>query len=121
MPNRKIVRFLLLAPFILFIFVFGFGQAVLHLWNWLMPVLFGLPTITFGQAWGLLGLSWILFGGFRGFGGSARHPRHGRHEAWERRKRWQEMTPEQRAALREALDKFPGSPPAGAPDTGREA
>ena len=31
------------------------------LWNWLMPVLFGLPTITFAQAAGLLGLSYLLF------------------------------------------------------------
>lgn len=31
------------------------------LWNWLMPVLFGLPTITFAQAAGLLGLCYLLF------------------------------------------------------------
>lgn len=31
------------------------------LWNWLMPVLFGLPPITFGQALGLFGLSRCLF------------------------------------------------------------
>jgi hypothetical protein len=27
------------------------------LWNWLMPVVFGLPEITYTQAWGLLILS----------------------------------------------------------------
>lgn len=31
------------------------------LWNWLMPVIFGLPTITFAQAAGFLGLSFLLF------------------------------------------------------------
>ena len=31
------------------------------LWNWLMPVLFGVPTITFAQAAGLLGLCYLLF------------------------------------------------------------
>ncbi|MBB6462112.1 hypothetical protein [Flammeovirga kamogawensis] len=41
------------------------------LWNWLMPVIFGLTTITFWQALGLLVMSKIVFGkgkgpGFRG-------------------------------------------------------
>lgn len=31
------------------------------LWNWLMPVIFGLKTITIFQAWGLMVLSGILF------------------------------------------------------------
>ena len=31
------------------------------LWNWLMPVLFSLTTITFWQAWGLVFLTSILF------------------------------------------------------------
>ena len=31
------------------------------LWNWLMPVIFGLPEIGFWQAFGLLILSNILF------------------------------------------------------------
>jgi len=31
------------------------------LWNWLMPVIFGLPEITFFQAMGLMMLSSILF------------------------------------------------------------
>jgi hypothetical protein len=105
MRNRKLGRFLIFAPFILVIFVTVFGLAVQLLWNWLMPVLFGLPTVTFGQAWGLLGLSWILLGGFRGVGGSARHSRAGGPDHWERWRRWKEMTPEERAALRESLDR----------------
>lgn len=31
------------------------------LWNWLMPTIFGLNTITIFQAWGLMFLSNILF------------------------------------------------------------
>lgn len=112
MCRRRLVRFLLLAPLILFVFIFVFGEAVLHLWNWLMPALFGLPTITFGQAWGLLALSWILLGGLRGFGGPTRYGRGCRGEHWEQWRRWREMTPEQRAALREALDRRPGPDPA---------
>jgi len=106
--HRRRIRLLLLAPIILLVFIVGFGEAVLRLWNWLMPALFGLPSITFGQAWGLMLLSWILLGGFRGFGGPARSWRYGRGEHWQRWRRWHEMTPEQRAALREALDRRPG-------------
>lgn len=34
---------------------------VLLLWNWLMPTIFGLTTITLGQAWGISTLCGILF------------------------------------------------------------
>tara|TARA_Y100001938_G_C7994188_1_gene381145 strand:- start:702 stop:953 length:252 start_codon:yes stop_codon:yes gene_type:complete len=34
------------------------------LWNWLMPV-FGLPTLSIWQSFGLMMLCNILFGGFR--------------------------------------------------------
>jgi hypothetical protein len=44
----------------------GMVWAVFALWNWLMPSLFGLHTITYWQALGLMALSWILFRGFRG-------------------------------------------------------
>lgn len=37
------------------------GGVVMLLWNWLMPEIFGLPTVSYWQAWGLLVLSWILF------------------------------------------------------------
>jgi len=38
-----------------------FGLVLMWLWNWLMPVIFGLPTISFWQAWGLVVLCHILF------------------------------------------------------------
>lgn len=50
-----------------------FGLVVLWLWNWLMPELFGLPVITFWQAWGLVVLSHILFKSF---------PHNGHHDKY---------------------------------------
>lgn len=67
MARLWIERIIYLVVF-LFIVIAGFGQAVLQLWNWLVPELFGLPVLTFWQAVGLLGLCWLLFGGMRGLG-----------------------------------------------------
>ena len=59
-----------------------FSLLVFLLWNWLMPPIFGLTTITFIQAFGLLILSKILFFGFHRGG----HPRHFRsREYWKKR------------------------------------
>ena len=52
----------------------------MHLWNWLMPAVFGLRTITWLQALGLLVLGKILFGGFHRHGGGCRG--RGGSEAW---------------------------------------
>ena len=38
-----------------------FGFVTMWLWNWLMPDIFGLKTIDYWQAWGLLLLSAIFF------------------------------------------------------------
>ncbi|MCP5048435.1 MAG: hypothetical protein GY940_14795 [bacterium] len=46
------------------IFALLFGFLVQALWNWLMPVIFELPEITYWQAFGVLILSKVLFGGF---------------------------------------------------------
>ncbi len=40
---------------------FLLGFVVMLLWNWLMPVIFGLPEITYWQGWGLVLLAHILF------------------------------------------------------------
>jgi hypothetical protein len=73
-----------------FLAVTVFGFVVMSLWNWIGPAVFGLRSITFWQALGVLILSKILFGGFHGGAG------HGGH--WRRRMkdRWQNMTPEER-------------------------
>ncbi len=41
---------------------FLFGLVIMWLWNWLMPLIFGLPKVTYWQGIGLLILSSILFG-----------------------------------------------------------
>jgi len=73
-----------------------FGLLVMSLWNWLMPMLFGLPRITFWQAWGVLLLSRILFGSLHG----SRHDRRWRARLIDR---WEQMTPEEREKFRERL------------------
>jgi hypothetical protein len=93
MRGRKIARALKFVAIAIVAFaVFGF--VVTHLWNYLMPGLFGLRTITFWQAVGLMILGRMLFGGFRpgrgGFGWRG-----------EMMRRWEQMTPEERERFRE--------------------
>jgi hypothetical protein len=45
------------------LFAFIGGEVVLQLWNWLLPPMFGWRPITFWQAFGILALCRILFGG----------------------------------------------------------
>jgi Ca2+/H+ antiporter, TMEM165/GDT1 family len=86
----KFIAFGILAAAVLSFFV-------MHLWNWLMPALFGTHLITFWQALGVLVLSKILFGGFRG--------RPGGRMQWRRRmmERWEKMSPEEREKFRAGL------------------
>lgn len=53
-----------------------FGFVVMWLWNWLMPELFGLPTLTYWKAVGLFILMKILIGGCGGRGKSHHHSKH---------------------------------------------
>ena len=62
MRAKWIGRISMVAIFVLIV-IAGFGQAVLQLWNLLMPDIFGLHPISFWQAVGLMALSWLLFGG----------------------------------------------------------
>lgn len=79
------------------LFLFIGGEIVLHLWNWLLPPLFGWHEVTFWQALGLLALCRILFGGFggRGSGSSRFRGRMG--------ERCQHMTPEERERFRQGM------------------
>ena len=43
------------------VLAFLFGVFVMWLWNWLMPAIFGLGTISYWQAWGLVLLAHLLF------------------------------------------------------------
>ncbi len=72
------------------------GEVVMHLWNWLLPALFGWRLINFWQAVGLLALCRILFGGF---GGRSHRPYFRRRMG----ERWQQMTPEEREKFRQGM------------------
>ncbi|HUC53364.1 MAG TPA: hypothetical protein VMR90_04925 [Candidatus Cybelea sp.] len=73
------------------------GEIVLHLWNWLLPPLFGWRQITFWQALGLLALCRILFGGWGGHGNGRPHLR----RRW--KERCEQMTPEERERFRQRM------------------
>jgi len=93
--KRKWIFFI---PLFIALFIFAGGEIVQHLWNWLLPPLFGWHTLAFWQAVGLLVLSRILFGNFgprgrRGCGG-----------------RW---SPEERDRFREEMRARWGGGPAG--------
>ena len=104
---KKIWMFFLIPPAIALMIWVG-GELVMHLWNWLAPTIFGWKAITFWQAFGLLALCRILFGGWGGHGGHNRSWHHGRGERWgrapeerekffqEMRERWGGKTPEER-------------------------
>jgi hypothetical protein len=102
MRRNWFAKGLMFAMFAL-LFLVVFSYFVMHLWNWLMPALFGWHLITFWQAMGVLVLSKILFGGFRG------GPR--RDWNWRRRmfERWDKMTPEERERFRERMQGRCGS------------
>jgi hypothetical protein len=70
------------------------GVAVLELWNWLMPSLFGVPQVSFLQALGILALSRIVFGG-SGLSSLKRPSTDRRADGW------QALTPEERELLRQ--------------------
>jgi hypothetical protein len=74
--------------------VFIFGSVVMLLWNNLLPTLFGVSTITFWQAIGVIILSKILFGGFRG--GHGYHRFHG-NRGYDR---WMHLTPEEKEKMK---------------------
>ena len=102
------------APFMLLALAF-FSLLVMLLWNALIPSIFGLPTISFLQAAGLLILSRILFGGFPG----GRH-RHRKSRQWRARmaEKWDRMTPEEREQFKAGLRHWcgKGSPEKNKPD-----
>src|SRR5271167_1645943 len=105
-PRWKKMIFMVPAAIVgISLFIAIGGQVVMHLWNWLLPMLFGWRPVTFWQAIGVLALCRILFGahGFRG----QRH----RDWSWRRRwaERWEKMTPEEREKFRDRMGGCCGS------------
>jgi hypothetical protein len=93
-------RLIFIAPLAILgmlLFIAIGGEVVLHLWNWLLPPLFGWRQITFWQALALLALCRILFGGFGGRGFPRSNIRRRMAERWER------MTPEEREKFRHSF------------------
>lgn len=67
------------------VFALVFGVLVMLLWNWLMPLIFGLPEITYWQAFGIVILVKLVFGTI-----GQRHD----HSDWRRpRDRWKNGEP----------------------------
>ncbi|MGC2300096.1 MAG: hypothetical protein WA476_14915 [Acidobacteriaceae bacterium] len=83
------------GPLALAAFIAICGEVVMHLWNWLLPMLFGWRHINFWQALGLLVLCRLLFGGMS-HGSNRSGPRRRRDEKWEA------MTPEEREKFRQS-------------------
>ena len=78
------------------------GWAVMQLWNWLTPSLFGWREITFWQALGLLALTRILVGG---------HGMRGPGRSRDCGPRWDGMSPEERERFRQRMrEKWGGEP-----------
>jgi hypothetical protein len=48
------------------LFALAFGWLVMILWNWLMPLIFHLGVVTYWQAFGIVILAKLLFGGIGG-------------------------------------------------------
>src|ERR1051325_10961987 len=110
--RRKIKKLMWIAPLAIVgmvVFVTIGGVVVMLLWNSLLPVLFGLPAISFWQALGILVLCRILFGGF-GCGSGRSHSRSRRagdrmadRVADRVSERLENMTPEERERFRQRV------------------
>lgn len=94
-------KHLVFVPLCFALFAAFFGALVMWLWNWLMPSIFGLPTINFCEAVGLLTLSKIIFGGLS----CGHHHGHGAHscchhgESNKLREHWERLSPEERQRI----------------------
>ena|ERR1022692_1791316 len=98
--NRKLKKLIFIVPAAILgilLFILIGGEIVLHLWNWLLPPLFGWRQITFWQAFGILALCRILFGGH----GLHRSGRSGFRRRIE--ERCDHMTPEERERFRQRM------------------
>jgi len=78
----KGVKVLVFALFIIGLFTLA-CYILMRLWNWLMPDIFGLATLTFWQAVGIMIIAKLIFG-FGGGGSSSK--RSNRSNKWKERK-----------------------------------
>ncbi len=84
--------------------IFFFAWITMLLWNWLVPVLFAGPMISYSQALGLLVLTKILFFGIGGRRHWNQDPRssqqHWKHRFYEK---ISSLTPEEREAFKQKM------------------
>jgi hypothetical protein len=118
MRRKKLIYLVPLGILGVLLFIALGGEIVQHLWNWVLPPIFGWHQIGFWQALALLALCRILFGGFghRGFG------HHGFHRSGFRRRmaeRCEKMTPEERERFRQRMGGRWGFPPPASPSEGQ--
>ena len=93
---RRIVLFILIGA----IAILVFGGIVMLLWNNILAQVTNVHTITFLQAFGLLVLSKILFGGFRGAGGDKRY-----YMKQRMMNKWNNMTPDEKEKFKQEWKK----------------
>jgi len=75
-------------------FLAGVGAIVMLLWNALVPAIFGITTISFWQALGLLVLARIFFGSLHhNHSYNGKNAKHSHNHLFEK---WKNMTPEER-------------------------
>ncbi len=90
-----------------------FSWVTYLLWNWLVPVLFNGPIITYWQALGLLVLTKILFFGIGGrrqcYSGGSGPQGHWKHRFYEK---LSSLTPEEREAFKKKMRDKWCTPPA---------
>jgi hypothetical protein len=79
--------------------VAGIGYVAMLLWNALMPEIFGLVSLSFWQALGLLVLVRMFFGGLGH--GHSNHSKRGPHSKNQLFEKWRVMSPEERREFME--------------------
>jgi hypothetical protein len=106
--TRKFKKLIFIIPAAILgilLFIAIGGEIVMHLWNWLLPPLFGWRQITFWQGLGILVLCRVLFGGLGRHGSSRSNFRQRMQE------RCGHMTPEERERFRQRMRERFGSGP----------
>lgn len=111
-PNRHLPRpvkgLFILAMISLVTFVLG--QVIMFLWNTILVKVAGVQMINFWEAIGLFILSRILFGSFH-FGAKGRRFKQGARKRARWRKKWINMTEEERIEFKKRWKERCGRPP----------
>ena len=83
--------------------ILGLSTGLMLLWNWLVPMLFRGPVISWWQALGLLALTKLLLGGWNHWGRGQRC----HHRAWKKKfeEKWNKMTPEEQAHFKRSFTR----------------